>query len=131
MIQRQCLQWVTVPHGQTGDSQRRPGYPRYSRCLPWLARWDMRCALSSDRQIPHDNNLEIDHPLTRTGVFRSEPRTGRNYSRIRCFSCGQFGHMQSRCPQPHASLPFKPAGWFLQSDGRQQRDGDNQTGNSP
>ena len=36
--------------------------------------------------------------------------------------------MQSRCPQPDASLPFKPAGWFLQSDGRQQRDGDNQNG---
>ena len=25
-------------------------------------------------------------------------RTGCDYSRIRCFSCGQFGHMQSRCP---------------------------------
>ena len=63
--------------------------------------------------------------------FHSRPWTGRDYSRIRCFSCGQFGHMQSCCPQPDAYLPFKPAGWILQSDGRQQRDGDNQTGNSP
>ena len=63
--------------------------------------------------------------------FRSQPRTGRDYSKLRCFSCGQFGHLQSRCPQPDSSLPFKPAGWFLQSDRRQQRDGDNQTGNSP
>ena len=62
--------------------------------------------------------------------FRSQTRTGRDYSKIKCFSCGQFGHMQSRCPQPDM-LPFKPAGWFLQSDSRQQRNGDNQPGNSP
>ena len=70
-------------------------------------------------------------PVDQNRGFRSQPRTGCDYSRIKCFSYGQFGHMQSRCPQPDASLPFKPAGWFLQSDGRQQRDGDNQTGNSP
>ena len=34
--------------------------------------------------------------------FRSQTRTGRDYC--------QFGHMQSRCPRPDASLPFKPAG---------------------
>ena len=61
--------------------------------------------------------------------FRSQTRTGRDYSKS--FSCDQFGHMQSRCPQPDTSLPFKPAGWFLQSDSRQQRNGDNQPGNSP
>ena len=63
--------------------------------------------------------------------FRRQTRTGRDYSRIKCFSCGQFGHMRTRCPQPDASLPFRPAGWQLQSDNRQQRDGDNQQGNSP
>ena len=62
--------------------------------------------------------------------FRSQTRTGRDYSNVKCFSCGQFGHMQSRCPRPDASLPFKPAGWYLQSDSHQQRDGDNQPGNS-
>ena len=70
-------------------------------------------------------------PVDQNRGFRFQPRTGRDYFRIKCFSCGQFGHMQSRCPRPDASLPFKPASWFLQSDGRQQRDGDNQTGNSP
>ena len=34
-------------------------------------------------------------------------------------------------PQPDASLPFRPAGWQLQSENRQPRDGDNQQGNSP
>ena len=63
--------------------------------------------------------------------FRSQTRSGREYSKVKCFSCGQFGHMQSRCPRPDASLPFKPAGWYLQSDSRQRRDGDNQPGNSP
>ena len=31
------------------------------------------------------------------GEFRPPARTGRDYSRIKCFSCGEFGHMQSRC----------------------------------
>ena len=61
--------------------------------------------------------------------FRSQTRTGRDYSKVKCISCGQFGHMQSRCPRPDASLPFKPAGWYLQSEGRQQRDGDTAPGN--
>ena len=69
VIQKQCLWWVTVPHGQTGDRQRRPGYPCYSRCLPWLAGWDTKCALSSDKRMPRDNNLEVDHLLIRTEVF--------------------------------------------------------------
>ena len=70
-------------------------------------------------------------PVDQNRGFRSQPRTGRDYSKFKCFSCGQFGHMQSRCPNPDASLPFKPAGWFLQSEGNQRRDGGNQTGNSP
>ena len=70
-------------------------------------------------------------PVGEDRGFRSQPRTGRDYSKFRCFSCGQFGHMQSRCPKPDASLPFKPAGWFLQSEGNGQRDGRNQTENSP
>ena len=63
--------------------------------------------------------------------FRPQPRTGRDYSKFRCFSCGQFGHMQTRCPKPDASLPYKPAGWFLQSEGGGQRDQRNRTENSP
>ena len=58
-------------------------------------------------------------PVDQNRGFRSQPRTGCDYSKFKCFSCGQFGHMQSRCPNPDASLPFKPAGWFLQSEGNQ------------
>ena len=61
--------------------------------------------------------------------FRPQ-RTGRDYSSIKCFSCGEFGHMQGRCPRPDSSLPFKPAGWHLQSDNRPQHDGNNNQGNS-
>ena len=60
--------------------------------------------------------------------FRPQTRTGRDYSRIKCFSCG---HMQTRCPRPDSSLPFKPAGWHLQLDNRPQRDGNDSQGNSP
>ena len=62
--------------------------------------------------------------------FRPPARTGRDYSRIKCFSCGEFGHMQSRCQRPDSTLPFKPAGWHLQSDNRLPRDGNNSPGNS-
>ena len=70
-------------------------------------------------------------PVGQDRTFRSQPRTGRDYSKFRCFSCGQFGHMQTRCPKPDTSLPYKPAGWFLQSEGNGQRDQGNRTENSP
>ena len=70
-------------------------------------------------------------PVGQNRGFRSQPRTGRDYSKFRCFSCGQFGHMQARCPKLDASLPYKPAGWFLQSEGNGQRDERNRTENSP
>ena len=62
--------------------------------------------------------------------FRPPARTGRDYSRIKCFRCGEFGHMQNRCQRPDSTLPFKPAGWHLQSDNRPPRDGNNSPGNS-
>ena len=63
--------------------------------------------------------------------FRPPARTGRDYSRIKCFSCGEFGHVHNRCQRLDSSLPFKPAGWHLQSDNRPPRDGNNSRGNSP
>ena len=91
--------------------------------------YEMRpIARQTDGNRPNSGNRSF---LDQNRGFRPQSRTGRDYSRFKCFSCGQFGHMRTRCPQPDASLPFRPAGWYLQSDNRQQRDGDNQQGNSP
>ena len=51
---------------------------------------------------PQGNRLFADQ----NRGFRSQTRTGRDYSKVKCYSCGQFGHMQSRCPRPDASIPF-------------------------
>ena len=47
------------------------------------------------------------------------PFRPRDYSRTKCFSCGQLGHTQVRCPKPDSSLPFRPSGWVDRSDGPQ------------
>ena len=65
--QRKCSQWVIVPHGRTGDHQRRPEYPHSNRCSLWLSEWVMRCDPSADRLMRHDSSLEVDHLLARTG----------------------------------------------------------------
>ena len=48
------------------------------------------------------------------------PFRPRDYSRTKCFSCGQLGHTQVRCPKPDSSLPFRPSGWVDRSDGPQR-----------
>ena len=124
--------WVTVPRGITEDLRNCPPQRHYNICLHWHVGWDTRCVLSPDRQTdgsrPNSGNRSFSD---QNRGFHPQTCTGRDYSKIKCFSCGQFGHMRTRCPQPDASLPFRPAGWKLQSDNRQQRDGDNQQGNSP
>ena len=116
-------------------TDRRPpeasGVPKLQQMFPLARRmgYEMRPInrqTDAPRQQPGGRP-----PVNQNRGFRSQPRTGRDYSKFKCFSCGQFGHMQSRCPSPDTSLPFQPAGWFLQSEGNQQRDGENQTGNSP
>ena len=59
-----CLLWVTIPHGQTEDLQKRPVYPHCSRCSHWPA-----------KQIPRDTHRETDRSLIRTGgsVLRHGP----------------------------------------------------------
>ena len=48
-------------------------------------------------------------PFTPGQGCRPTFRSGRDFSRIKCFSCGQFGHTQTRCPKPDSTLPYKPA----------------------
>ena len=57
------------------------------------------------------------------------PFRPRDYSRTKCFSCGQLGHTQIRCPKPNSSLPFWPDGWVDRSDGPQRRNGGPPQGN--
>ena len=52
--------------------------------------------------------------------YRSSYRPGRDYSKMKCFSCGQMGHTQARCLKPDSSLPFRPDGWNARSDGPQR-----------
>ena len=57
------------------------------------------------------------------------PLRPRGYSRTKCFSCGQLGHTQVRCPKPDSSLPFRPSGWVDRSDGPQRGSGGPPQGN--
>ena len=57
------------------------------------------------------------------------PFRPRDYSRTKCFSCGQLGHTQVRCPKPDSSLPFRPSGWVDRSDGPQRNSGASPQGN--
>ena len=57
-------------------------------------------------------------------------RSSRDFSRIKCFSCGQMGHTQARCPKPDLTLPYKPAGWNMQSGSQLQRNNNPPQGNS-
>ena len=49
------------------------------------------------------------------------PFRPRNYSRTKCFSCGQLGDTQVCCPKLDSSFPFRPSGWVDRSDGPQRR----------
>ena len=53
--------------------------------------------------------------------YRPPFRSGRDFSRAKCFSCGQFGHTQACCPKPDSTLPYKPAGWNVQYDNQQHQ----------
>ena len=55
-------------------------------------------------------------PLTSGQGYRPPFRQGRDFTRIKYFSCDQMGHTQARCPKPDLTLPFKPPGWNMQSD---------------
>ena len=69
-------------------------------------------------------------PCTPNQGYRPPFRPVRDYSRIKCFSCGQFGHTQARCPKPDSTLPYKPVGWNMQSDNQQHQNSASPQGNS-
>ena len=75
-----------------GDSlpwnNRRPPEPSTTPTLQRM--FTLACRSNSGNRSFSDQNRG----------FRPQTRTGRDYSKIKCFSCGQFGHMQTRCPQP-------------------------------
>ena len=69
-------------------------------------------------------------PFTTGQGYHPPFRSGRDFSRIKCFSCCQLGHTQARCPKPDSTLPYKPAGWNMQSDSQQHQNITPPQGNS-
>ena len=53
--------------------------------------------------------------------YRAPFRQVCDYSKVKCFSCGQMGHTQARCHKPVSSLPFR---WMVGT--RQRPDGPQQ-----
>ena len=112
---------------QTGDTHTAPSLQQMFALARRMG-YEMRpIAGQQDAQRRPSGSQPPQNPQR---GFRPTGRTGRDLSRIKCFSCGELGHMQSRCQKPDASLPFRPPGWHLQSDSRPLHDGNNSPVNS-
>ena len=68
-------------------------------------------------------------PIALGQGYRMPFRPGHDYSKSKCFSCGNMGHTQARCPKPDPALPFRPGGWNVQSDVPRQRNNNSPQGN--
>ena len=79
--------------------------------------WPIARQMDNTRQPPQSPRA----PFTPGKGYHPPFRSGRYFSRVKCYSCGQFGHTQARCPKPDSTLPYKPAGWNMQSDGQQHQ----------
>ena len=107
----------------TGQGVTEPNMPPSLQQMFTLARrmgYEMR---------PIARHME-NAPFVYGQGYRTPFRPGRDFSKIKCFSCGQMGHTQARCPKPDSTLPFKPAGWNMQSDNPQQRSNTPPQGNA-
>ena len=119
MVDRQ--QWNTQRAAEPPLSPELQQMFALTRHMVYEMRPIARCA-DAPRRTPG--------PQTSAGQgYRASFRSGRDYSRIKCFSCGQMGHMQARCPKPNSSLPFRPDGWSDRSDGPQRHNVDSPQGN--
>ena len=102
----------------TGQGVSEPNLPPSMAQMFALARkmgHEMRPVARRSTQPPGS-----PHPPFPSGQGYRQPfRQGRDFSRTKCFSCGQMGHTQARCPKPDATLPFKPPGWNMQSTKKQ------------
>ena len=104
----------------TGQGNSEPAIPPSLSQMFALARrmgHEMRPIAHRANQPPGFSRA----PFASGQGYRPHFRQGRDFSKIKCFSCGQMGHTQARCPKPDLTLPFKPPGWNMQSDNQQQR----------
>ena len=120
---------VMMDHSQwTGRGAAEPNMPPPLQQMFALARrmgYEMRPIsrrTGATRQTPSAPSL------TAQG-YRAPFRPGRDYSKVKCLSCGNMGHTQARCPKPDSSLPFRPGGWNTEPDGPRRRPDGPQQGN--
>ena len=92
--------WLTIPPWYN----RRPPEPSTTPTLQQMFAlacqigYEMRpIAKQTDGNRPPPGNRSFSD---QNRGFRPQARTNRDYSRIKCFSCGQFRHMRTRCTHP-------------------------------
>ena len=110
---------MIVPHGPAEELRNRPDSPTLQQMFALARRmgYEMRPIA---RRMDTSRQSQGNRPsYNQDRGFCSQTRTCRDYSKVKCYSCGQLEHMQSCCPRPDTILSFKPTGWYLQSEGRQ------------
>ena len=121
--------WATVHHG-IENLRIHPYLPAYNRCSHWRFAWDMRCVRLPDKRMLSVDPRGIVLPLTRItdSVLLCGPAGITRELSVSAAASLAICRVVAR--DPDSSLPFKPAGWHLQSDNRPPRDGNNSPGNS-